>query len=442
MNKIKVILASTAMAWASANAWAQNGNNSSYSRFGLGTMSEQSQTFNRGMGGVAMGLRSGKNVNMQNPASYSAIDSLTFLFDVGMTLQYGHLSANGSSTNARNATLSNVNAGFRVAKNLGMSFGFVPFTNIGYTFRSEGRVGNNFTSAQPVTTLTTYTGSGGLHQLYIGAGWKPFKWLSAGVNASYVWGDYNHTISQAFYEGTTVSSSYSSQTQQYSADITSYKLDFGLQVPIRISPADHITLGATYGLGHTLNGTATRLRYTSVGDSTEMSVDKAFDIPQTIGAGLSWQHKNQLTVAADMKYEKWSECNMPMPGNTATGDITYTVKTGAYNDRTRYAIGAEYVPNANGRRYPGTIRYRMGFNYTSSYLKINGQDGPTEYRATVGLGLPLKSRKMGEDASVINVSAEWMMRKPSVASMIKENYFMLNIGITFNEGWFKKWMIR
>ena len=45
---------------------AQNGSNSSYSRFGLGTLAEQSQTFNRGMGGVAYGLRNGSRINMQN----------------------------------------------------------------------------------------------------------------------------------------------------------------------------------------------------------------------------------------------------------------------------------------------------------------------------------------------------------------------------------------
>ena len=60
-----------------------NGSNSSYSRFGLGLLNEQSQGFNRAMAGVAQGYQSGKQVNMLNPASYSAIDSLSFIFDVG-----------------------------------------------------------------------------------------------------------------------------------------------------------------------------------------------------------------------------------------------------------------------------------------------------------------------------------------------------------------------
>ncbi len=438
MNTLKVILACATIALSSASALAQNGSNSSYSRFGLGTIAEQSQTFNRGMGGVALGLRNGSRVNMQNPASYSCVDSLSFIFDVGMTMQYGHMSTNGTSTNARNTTLSNVNAGFRVGKNIGMSFGFVPYTTIGYTFNTEGKVGNIYTSASPISTKTTYTGNGGLQELYLGVGWAPFSWFSVGANVGYLWGDYNHSTSQVFYEGTTSSTNYSSQNQIYSADLASYKADFGVQVPITINKYDKLTLGATYSLGHGINGTATRLRYTTAGDSASVSVKNTFDIPTTFGGGVSWQHKDVLTVAADMHYEKWAECKTPVAGNDANGDITYETKTGAYQDRTRYNVGAEYIPNIKGRHYMETVQYRMGFSYSTPYLNVNGQDGPAEYRASVGLGLPL-GKVSGR--SVINVSAEWMMRKPSVANMIKENYVMLNIGISFNERWFLKWKI-
>lgn len=440
MNTLKKILINAAVVLTCSAASAQNGSNSSYSRFGLGTLAEQSQTFNRGMGGVAYGLRNGSRVNMLNPASYSAIDSLSFIFDVGLTMQYGHLSANGTSSNARNTTISNVNAGFRVGNKIGMSIGFVPFSTIGYTFNSEGKVGSDYTSTQAITTKTTYTGNGGLHQLYIGAGWNPFANLSIGVNASYMWGDYNHSVSQVFYEGSISSANFSSQKQQYSADIRSYKLDFGVQYPIRITAQDLLTLGATYSLGHTLGGEANMLRYTSAGDSTEISVDKAFEIPHTFGGGVSWNHKGQLIAAADVTYEKWADCKLPSASTSPNGNVTYNTKTGAYSNRTKFAFGAEYTPDPSGRKYMSTVKYRVGFNYSTPYLKVNGQNGPTEYRATVGLGLPLQTRRLS-GRSIINVSAEWMMRKPSIAGMIKENYFLLNLGISFNEKWFMKWKI-
>ena len=63
-------------------AWAQtNGCNSPYSRFGLGLLTDQPQGFNKSMGGVGLGVRVGNRVNTINPASYSAIDSLSFIMD-------------------------------------------------------------------------------------------------------------------------------------------------------------------------------------------------------------------------------------------------------------------------------------------------------------------------------------------------------------------------
>ncbi len=35
------------------------------------------------MGGVGYAMNSGRQINVMNPASYAAIDSLTFLFDLG-----------------------------------------------------------------------------------------------------------------------------------------------------------------------------------------------------------------------------------------------------------------------------------------------------------------------------------------------------------------------
>ena len=46
-----------------------NGSNSSYSRFGLGTLADQSQGFNRGMGSTGIGIRLGNRVNLRRSQS-------------------------------------------------------------------------------------------------------------------------------------------------------------------------------------------------------------------------------------------------------------------------------------------------------------------------------------------------------------------------------------
>ena len=66
-----LLLAATQILPATAQT---NGTNSPYSRFGLGTLDDQSQGFNKAMSGLGIGLHAGNRVNMLNPASYAVAD--------------------------------------------------------------------------------------------------------------------------------------------------------------------------------------------------------------------------------------------------------------------------------------------------------------------------------------------------------------------------------
>ena len=105
---IGIVLASA----VSMVAFAQSGTNSPYSQFGLGVLSEQSSGFNRGMNGLGLGFHEGNQVNYLNPASYARLDTLTFLFDAGISLQLTNFSEKGVKRNARNANIEYVVAGF------------------------------------------------------------------------------------------------------------------------------------------------------------------------------------------------------------------------------------------------------------------------------------------------------------------------------------------
>ena len=104
------------LAWVGATtAFAQSGTNSPYSQFGLGTLADQSTGFNRGMNGVGIGFREHNQVNPLNPASYSSIDSLTFIFDAGLSGQITNLKEGTKKVNAKNADFEYAVAGFRFA---------------------------------------------------------------------------------------------------------------------------------------------------------------------------------------------------------------------------------------------------------------------------------------------------------------------------------------
>ena len=60
---------------------AQNNTNSPYTRYGYGQLADQGSGNSKAMGGIAYGLRDRYQTNFANPASYTAVDSLTFMFE-------------------------------------------------------------------------------------------------------------------------------------------------------------------------------------------------------------------------------------------------------------------------------------------------------------------------------------------------------------------------
>lgn len=75
----KKILVGSWLLASSTVVCAQISTNSPYTRYGLGDMFDQSFTNNAAMGGVGYALRTPEHINAMNPASYTAVDSLSFI---------------------------------------------------------------------------------------------------------------------------------------------------------------------------------------------------------------------------------------------------------------------------------------------------------------------------------------------------------------------------
>ena len=425
MMKLRLIgclLAATAI----LGAWAQGGTKSPYSQFGIGALSDQSQGMGRGMNGVGYALREGNMVNTLNPASYSCVDSLTMLFDMGLSGQVtnfkeGHVKRNASIANFEYATGS-----FRAWKNVGVAFGVLPYSNVGYDYATTTR------DAETGTLTQSYTGSGGLHQLFLGMGWRVFKPLSIGVNASYLWGSIDRTVTPS------ASAASNTLTKKYTTAVNSYKLDFGLQWQQPIGKADHLTVGAVVGLGHNLKNDAEMIISSLNSQSSSTHADTtriadAMELPISFGVGAAYNKGGKLTVAADFTLEKWGSTEFP---GTLTG-TGYQKMSGLLQDRMKVNIGADWLPDPMGQKYMQHVHYRIGAGYATPYYKINGQDGPKELSVSAGLGIPIINAH--NNRSLLNVSAQWV--HASAANFITENTFRINIGITFNEPWFMKWKV-
>ena len=427
MKKTKILGCLLMALTTISGAWAQGGTNSPYSQFGIGALSDQSQSMSRGMNGVGYALRQGNQVNTLNPASYSSIDSLTMLFDMGLSGQFTHFEENSVRRNASKASFEYLVGSFRAWKNVGVSFGLLPYSSVGYNYETSAHV-------SPTSSLTeSYSGSGGLHQLMLGMGVKLLKPLSVGVNASYLWGSIDRSVSPV------VSTASNNLTKSYSTIVNSYKLDFGVQWVQPLNRFDRLTLGAVVGLGHNLNNKmsmsiVSKTVLSEALDTATTSLSDAFELPLSIGAGAAYNHRGKLTVAADFSLEKWG--NLKFPGFDGSN---YKMQNGLLKDRMKVNAGIDWLPNpsALGGRYFSHVHYRLGAGFATPYYNINGQDGPKELSISAGLGFPIVN--LHNNRSVVNVSGQWV--RSSADNFITENTFRINIGITFNERWFMKWKV-
>lgn len=424
MNKI---LASFVLATLTTSAFAQSTTNSPYSQFGLGDLTDQSVSFNKGMNGVGLGMHRGNEVNPMNPASYSSIDSLTFLFDAGMSGQITNYSENGKKFSAKSGGFDYVSALFRAFKNVGVSFGVLPYSNIGYNYLQTGVLDDR----DETEVASQYEGEGGLHQMYIGAGIRPIKPLSVGFNLSYLWGDYSRSMA------TVESSNLSVLAKEYRADISSYKLDFGVQFDLPLNKKDYLTLAAVWSPGHSLKSDPECLIAnvkTSIAkaDTTTYTISDGLKIPTTFGFGIAYHHAQNLRVGADLHIQKWGSVDYP----SYTAGV-YALKSGLLKDSYRLNLGGEWTPNPMARSVFKRIQYRAGVGMVTPYYYINGKEGPKELSASIGFGIPIANGY--NNRSVLHISGQFVRR--SADNLIKENMFRLNIGFTFNEKWFAKWKV-
>lgn len=400
-------------------AIAQNNTNSPYTRYGYGDLSDQSFGNSKAMGGIAFGLRDGAQINPLNPASYTAIDSLTFIFEGGVSLQNMNISGGGVKLNAKNSSFDYLAMQFRLHPRVAMSIGLLPFSNVGYSV-SDSKVDNG------VSQTRSFTGDGGLHQLYGGIGVKVLKNLSLGVNASYFWGDITRTRT-IIYPATSESYSY---IQQMGLSISDYKLDFGAQYTLDFNKKHSMTIGAVFSPKHKLNNDYTVT--TQVSTTNSNNLDATLELPNTFGVGFTYNYDKRLTVGADYSLQQWSKTKFGI--KTSDGDVREDFnETYTYCDRHKISVGAEYIPNLIGRSYLSHIKYRLGAYYTTPYYKIGGKDAAREYGVTAGFGLPVPRSR-----SILSISGQFVRVSGQESTFVNENIFRVSIGLTFNERWFFK----
>ena len=400
---------------------------SPYSRFGIGDLYGNSIGYSQGMGGSGIGLRLKNQMNLTNPASLTAQDTLVFLFDFGLSLSQTSYLGNNSSVKFNNAGLSHLTISFPVFKWWVASIGMTPYSKVGYNIKSEAPR-NGYIS--PVDFF--YKGSGGLNRYFISSGFA-IKNLSIGFNAYYLLGTLEVSKAYMFWHARDLDQTYNTQSI-YEHTVSDMYFGLGAQYSLSLSDDVKGVIGMVYDFRNkirTKTNTTIYSAFNTSGSTTYYPEDTiAFAegtvgnlvLPAKFGIGASLIFKNKLTLAMDYTQQDWTGNKYPM----ANMDNVLT-KAQSVN------FGFQYVPNQNAvRGYLNHVNFRAGAYFSKTYMKFNNEN-INDYGMSFGLGLPFDNT-----GSMIHLNYALGRRGTRENQLIQENYQYLYVSITLRDFWFIK----
>lgn len=410
-NRLIATLAVIISAWSALSG--QNGTITPYSRYGYGILSDNATAAQRQMGGVGYAMTSGRQINVMNPASYARIDSLTFLFDMGVsaTSLWQEETVNGAKVTDNNfgGGLDYITMQFPLSKRFGASIGVLPFSSVGYAFGND--IAHGTASRQ---------GSGSINELYAGIGYRPIGGLSVGVNISYLFG----TLINDTYALTESGATALFERQM---EVRDWHLNIGAQYVFKINKADQLALGLTFSPGKKLLGNTRTYYYDVDKDSPEITgegkLNDSYSLPATWGAGINYEWQRRLMVEADFTYQPWSKAKYQGLSDDEVSSVLA--------NRYKIAAGVQWQPTLRGS-YFKRVQYRLGGYFNRDYLVIKGNN-VREYGLSLGFGLPVPGFK-----SVVSLGVGWTHRQATPLALIKEDYLNITLGINFNEMWFRQ----
>lgn len=400
-------IAAAVVGAAPQQAQAQTGTVTPYSRFGYGMLSEQANAAQRAMGGVGYAMRTGREVNFMNPASYTAVDSLTILFDIACNIKSVHSSEGAAKGSNFTGGLEYFNIQAPLARWCAATVGMMPYSEVGYSFGDKIVNGHN-----------AREGSGAINQLFLGYAARPFKGFSVGFNVAYLFG----TLTNDTYVYT---SNASTSLFERTFEVRDYNFTFGAQYAFAAGKHHEFAVGAVFSPGKSWRGHTYGIKY-DVGVQTvpdtigRASLHGKYDMAATYGVGVAWTWRKRLNVEADFTFQPWKDAKYaPLEG---FDDAAQT----RFNDRWRAAVGGSYIPELRGS-YLKRINYRVGGYYGRDYIRI-GDNSLREWGLSAGFGLPTPGSK-----SMISLTFDYKHRQAHPNPLVKENYFVVTLGINFNE---------
>lgn len=393
-------------------SFAQEGTSSPYSYYGIGDVKFRGTAENRAMAGLSV-LADSIHVNLQNPALLSSLKLTNFV--VAGTYGNTNTVTETSSETSKRTTFDYLAVGIPVGK-MGFSLGLIPYSSVGYKIQTADATANS---------TTKYDGIGGINKVFTGMGYQISPKFSIGADIQYNFGRIETNSTK------TLEVELATRERNESA-VSGFSVNTGIAYQTKVNKKLTLSTAVSYAPESKLTLTNTRniatVQTLSSGEFVieEKDIDVAntkLTLPSKLSIGTSIGEIRKWNVGAEVVFKSTSKL----------GNRFNDIENVTFENSTKYLVGGYFIPKYNSfSSFWSKVTYRGGIRYEKTGLVI--RDKSIEDQAlTLGLGLPV-----GGAFSNVNLGFELGRRGTVYYGLLRENYFNITVGLSFNDKWFRK----
>ena len=395
--------------------YSQRSSYSPYSYFGVGETNFSATVENQMMGGNTAYYDS-VHQNMNNAASMSKLKFVNY--SIGVDLKNTSYLSESNNESSTAAAINYISVAIPT-KVLSFSFGIKPKTSVGYLLENDDKT-------QSIAELDRFTGSGGISNAFVSIGFELFKNWGIGVSSSYAFGNLNHyhtKILENIELYTRVSSESSVSGLDYNFS-TVYQKTFNnkttLYTSIVYQPEANYKSKNNQSIS-TINPNGNFGGDSEIIDLSSIGLDETnVKIPSSLSFGLGFGEDKKWYFG--LNYLKTDEGGFR--------NELMALDNVEFKSSQTFSVGGFYLPKYDSfTNYFKTITYRVGLRYKNGGLYVNDQQ-INEIGLNFGFGIPLAG------ISSANLGFEFGQRGTQKASLIKEKFFSIRLGVSLNDLWF------
>ena len=412
MKKISIIVLIITL--LPLNLLADGGSN--YSIFGIGDVINSGSAAYSGLAGTSIAVPSTHAINPKNPALWGKVHISRL--QAGYRFSQNSITSGSLTVNQNNGSVDNIIGLLSVDTSLGIgvSFGLQSYSAINYLSNTPVIINHEDLEMQG---KTTYEGTGGLSQFYIGSSVRLIDELYIGAAGFATFGTVDAIVSTELYDY------YSYETVSERED---YIIGYGYKLGLYYSLYG-LSFGAFMEQFPSTNYNQDRTYYSYASgnelDTTITVEDIEINMPLNFGLGLSYQ-TGKFLFGTDLTMQDYSDFNY----NTSP--------KAKFKNSMNLSFGISRLGNTQaGADMLDRITYNFGFGYKDLYYSVYNGDNSAltdikDIYGSIGMAIPL-SKKTNLDWSL-----QIGTRGTEDNGLIHEVYgkFLINLSIG-EAGWFK-----